>query len=107
MKKCLLSITLCEGRAYSARRLVMFKLVEWPSVPRVGDLIDWGQDEDGERPACSSEVSRVWFGADGSVGVETRDNENLGLESVGGEGGFDKFVEYARRDGFSEDLPDE
>jgi len=94
----LLSVTLCEGRAYEARRIVLFKRVPWPSIPREGERVFFGTTEDDEEPGTSARIKRVYWSADGSVSVEAE------LEELREE--YDLILADTLRGGFTEWLKD-
>jgi hypothetical protein len=94
----LFSVTLCEGQAYEKRRVVLFKRVEWPSVPREGESVFFGLTDDGEEPGTSARIGRIYWSASGEVSVEA-EADQLRDE-------YDVILADTLRGGFTEDVPD-
>lgn len=93
MTTVVLSLELCEGRAYGGTRIVLFRDVDWPGVPPEGALVHFGRSVDGEEAGINARVVQVSWSAT-SIDVAAL-AENLGAE-------YDDVVANALRDGYQE-----
>lgn len=95
MPRIVLSLALYEGFGEEQRHVVLYREVQWPSVPPDGAYLTFGRyGEDDKETGNSCLIRRVFFAASGEVSVEA-EAENLRDE-------FEDTVAHAKRDGFME-----
>lgn len=95
------SLKLVEGDLYDYRNrgILLFKEVNWPCVPipkNVDCRVSLGVDENGKEVGWSIEPNYVWFDTNGDICIELQAGLHPEVDK------FDKFVQYAKNDGFVE-----
>jgi hypothetical protein len=88
--KVIISVELCEKRAYAGRREILFKNAEWDAIPPEGAWMSYGKSE--EEGRVSATKCRVNWNTMGTVSIMLQ-SENLLDE-------FDDILRLAKNEGF-------
>jgi len=87
----IISVELCEKRAYAGRREVLYKNAEWDAIPPEGAWMSYGKSDE-EEGAVSATKCRVNWNTMGTVSIMLQ-SENLFEE-------FDDILQLAKNEGF-------